>query len=108
MSDFVRLPDGSLILTGDKVPPSLWDRIKAGASAILPERFNPKPAPWWIPAPQTVQARPAPPPVAASRPVPSAKEWGEAESETLHRQRINEAMGTFPGRVLASKYFVGE
>lgn len=109
MADFIKMPDGSLIMVGKPAPkPSAWERFKATVRAI-PDRFSPKPAPWWIEQRQAVQARA---PVAPAQPVAVQQAgptgFGEAEAETARMQRINREFGTLPQRVLASEFFVGK
>jgi len=118
MPDFVKMPDGSLIMVGTpKAQPSAWERFKATVKAI-PDRFRPKPAPWWIAQPQApvVQAREvqvpvmqqtaqqllAPPPGAAP-----VNDFEEAEKEANKRAAIVKQLGDVPRNVLASEFFVG-
>lgn len=121
MPDFVKMPDGSLIMVGQpRQQPSAWERFKATVKSI-PDRFSAKPAPWWIEqprqAPVVVQAREpmipvmqqtaqqllAPPPSAAP-----VNDFEEAEKEAKKRAEIVKQFGDVPRRILASEFFVGK
>lgn len=117
MPDFVKMPDGSLIMVGTPKPqPSAWERFKAAVKSI-PDRFSPKPAPWWIAQPQAVQALE---PVVkvpvmqqtaqqlTAAPAVPVNDFDEAEKEAAKRQAIVQQLGTLPRNVMASKFFIGK
>lgn len=119
MPDFVKMPDGSLVLIGKPAPKqSAWERFKSTVRAI-PDRFSPKPAPWWIEQPRQVEA----PPVQARVPVmqmtaqqllappPGAtpvNDFEEAEKQANKRAQIVRELGPVPRQILASEFFVGK
>jgi len=118
MPDFVKMPDGSLIMVGKPAPKqSAWERFKATVRAI-PDRFSPKPAPWWIEQPRqaapVVQAREAVPVMQqtaqqlTAAPTVAVNDFEEAEKEAAKRAAIVQQFGDVPRRILASEFFVGK
>ena len=106
-SEFVRTPEGGLILTGKPLP-AQSPGFFAGLSRFIPERFRrtePAPAPYWIPQP--VAATPAPAPVVVPT-LPGYSDWGEIERETEREARIVRELGDFSKRVLADERLVGK
>ena len=114
MADFIRLPNGSLILTRDTPPEqSKWQKIKGAmsrlASLALPRR--PEPAPYWIPQ----QVVPMPEPVAPSSepasapslPAYNSNPWSEIEDKAKDRERIVKELGDFPKRMMESPLVEG-
>ena len=107
MADMVRLPDGSLIMMGrpkPATPPGVLDRLKAGLARILPQRFDPKPAPWWIAQPQG--AAPAPPPIPANVVAGKLNPFAEVEAESARQEAIAGELGDFSRRVMASPQLI--
>lgn len=119
MPDFVKMPDGSLIMVGAPKPQlSAWERFKNTVKSI-PDRFSPKPAPWWIEQPRAmpVQAREAQVPVMQQTaqqllaPSPGAapvNDFEEIAKEEAKRSALVKQLGDVPRNVLASQFFVGK
>lgn len=115
MADFVRLPDGSLILTRDRpeAEPSQWEKIKAAlsrlASAALPQRTQV--APFWIPqqvVPLPTAAAPVAVPESVQPSLPSYNDWKDVEKEVEARKKVVEGLGEFPQRMMASPLVEGK
>lgn len=100
----VRLPDGSIIMTGHRAPvqqPGLLDRLKA----LLPQRFDPQPPPWWIPQAQPAPSQAAPPipaPIMAGRVNP----WGEIAAQTAKQEEAASQLGELSRKVMNSPQLI--
>lgn len=110
-TEFVRLPDGSLVMTGNRPAPSIGmlDRLRAAASRFIPSglRGGGEPAvPWWIaqPAPQQEAASAAPAPIVIS--TNKVDPWAAVEREAAHEQAIADQLGDFSRRVMASPQLI--
>ena len=104
-SDFIRGSDGSLILTGKRAAPppelSAWEKLKLVAASYLPARFQSGAVP---PMPEQSQTAIAPMPEPT---LSQAQEWLEIQAEAEYRNKVNQAMGDFPARVMRSKALIG-
>jgi len=119
MPDFVKMPDGSMIMVGaPKAQPSAWERFKTAVKSI-PDRFSPKPAPWWIEQPRAMPVQAREPMVnvpvmqqtaqqLTAAPAVAVDDFEEAEREAAKRAAIVQQLGSVPRNVLASEFFVGK
>jgi hypothetical protein len=134
-NEMIRLPDGSLVMrrtptanvdyyTGARFAdldpatgrlmasspvmarqPSFGQFLKEKLAGLLPQRFEAKPAPWWIAQPQ--QAAPA-----AMPPVPQNIQQGridpfkEIEQETNKEEALAKELGDFSTRVMNSPQII--
>lgn len=105
-SDFVRLPDGSLVMTGNRQvqQPGMLDRLRAAASQIIPAGMFARAAepapPWWIQQPQPVSVAATVPTNAPSK--PGQGDWDAIARESAHEQAIAATLGDFSNRVMNS------
>lgn len=111
MADFVRLPDGSLILTGNRpvVVPTKLDRAKAAVSNFI-SRFRPAPPTppaWWIPQPVPASSPPATGvPVATAAPGARVNPFAEVEAESARQAMLAAELGPFATRVMNSPQLI--
>ena len=111
-TDFVRLPDGSLIMTGNRQvqQPGMLDRLRAAASSIIPagifKRTAEPSVPWWIAQPQAAaQAAPAPAPTNAPS-APGQQAWDAIAREAAHEEAIKNQLGDLSTRVMNSPQLI--
>jgi hypothetical protein len=112
-TDFVRMPDGSLVMTGRSQvqAPSVLDRLKAAASSVIPAglmRRSEPAVPWWIAQPQAAQAGgPAPLPMPTNAPVAKGQsDWDAIAREAAHEQALAAQLGDFSTRVMNSPQLI--
>jgi len=108
-TDFVRLPDGSLIMTGNRQvqQPGMLDRLRAAASSIIPagmfKRTAEPSVPWWIAQPQAAAQGAAPVPAPTNAPSARGQEdWNAIAREAAHEEAIASQLGDVSKRILAS------
>jgi len=113
-ADFVRMPDGSLVMTGNRQvqQPGMLDRLRAAASSIIPVGLFNKSAepaaPWWIAQPQA-SSQGASSPVPAPTNAPSARgqqEWDAIAREAAHEEAIANQLGDVSKSILASPQLI--
>lgn len=114
MPDFIRLPDGSLVMHGAPKPPaSSGGGLKAALAGFMDAmRGAPKPEQWWIEKPKTVQARapvavPSAAPASNAPALPAYNQWNEINAAAAGRERIKQGLGDFPKRMMASSLVEG-
>lgn len=112
MADFVRMPDGSLILTGNRpvVVPTKLDRAKAAVSNFI-SRFRPappSPPAWWIPQPVPASSTsPAPGPIVpTAAPGARVNPFAEVEAESARQQMLAAELGPFAAKVMNSPQLI--
>jgi hypothetical protein len=111
MPDFVRMPDGSLVLTGNRpvvMPTTRMDRAKAAVSGIL-SRFRPQPpAPpkWWIPQPLPPSASPVTAAPAPQGPALKVNPFAEVEAESARQEALAAELGPFATKVMNSPQLI--
>lgn len=112
-TDFVRLPDGSLIMTGNKPvqQPGMLDRLRAAASSIIPagmfKRTAEPSVPWWIAQPQSAVQGAAQAPAPTNAPsAPGQQAWDAIAKEAAHEEAIASQLGDVSKRILASPQLV--
>lgn len=111
-TEFVRMPDGSLVMTGQRQvqTPGMFDRLKAAASSIIPAGLfqrNAEPAvPWWIAQPAATEAvtqAVAPAPVMQGGKVDP---WEAIAKESAHEQGLANELSGFSKAVMASPQLI--
>lgn len=112
MPDFIRLPDGSLVMHGAPKPPASESYgFKAALRGFMDAmRGVPRPAPAPEPAPAPAAApAAAPAPASASNApaLPPYNAWGEIDAAVADRDRIKQGLGEFPQRMMASPLVEG-
>ena len=113
MPEFIRLPDGSLILRGQPPKPkSKLESLKAAIAGFIDAmRPAPKVQPYWIPQDKAPVLVTAPVPVQSSAPAPAGlpayNPWSEIEGKASDRQRIVRELGDFPKRMMESPLVEG-
>ena len=112
-TDFVRLPDGSLIMTGNRQvqQPGMLDRLRAAASSIIPagifKRTAEPSVPWWIAQPQVAAQGAAPAPAPTNAPsAPGQQAWDAIAKEAAHEEAIKNQLGDFSQKVLNSPQLI--
>lgn len=109
----VKLPDGSLIMTGQK-PVHAKPGMLAGLRDYFAAKLRPRPAqeqPYWIPQPAPVAPVVAPAPAQPASPAPGGalpnyNEWSAIEDEVAKEQRIKDAMGALPQNVMSNRFLI--
>lgn len=111
-SGFTRLPDGSLIMRGQK-PVEAKPGVLAGLRSFIASKLNPAPPVdrYWIPpepAPAApVAAAPAHAIAGPGTPLPAYNDpWGEIEEETMKEQRIKEQLGGVSRNILGNERLI--
>lgn len=111
MADFIRMPDGSLILTGNRpvTIPTKLDRAKAAVSNFF-SRFRPAPpdAPaWWIPQPVPPSSESSAPGIPATTALGArVNPFAEVEAESARQQMLAAELGPFATKVMASPQLI--
>lgn len=105
----VKLPDGSLIMTGQK-PVHAKPGMLAGLRSYFAAKLNPQPPvdKYWIPQPAPLPASSPsqPAPLAPGEPLPSYSAWGEIEDAVLREQRIKDELGGVSKAILNSPQII--
>lgn len=110
-SGFTRLPDGSLIMRGQR-PVEAKPGVLAGLRSFIASKLNPSPPVdrYWIPpesAPAPVAAAPAPAVTGPGTPLPAYNDpWGEIEEEAMKEQRIKEQLGDVSRNILGNERLI--
>lgn len=123
-NEMIRLPDGSLVMRQvpmanvnygtmarfadlDRPPvarpqqPGFGQFLREKLASVLPNRFEPKPAPWWIPQ-EGAAAAPAMPPVPQNVQRGRIDPFKEIEAEVNREENIAKELGAFSKAVMDS------
>ncbi len=113
-NEFQRLPDGSLILRGQKpAPPTRWQSIRAAVASFL-DSLRPKsaqPTLVWLPDYQGSAATAEPVaqvPPSSPGALPAYNEWAAIEGKIAERERIKRELGSFPQQMMQSPLVEGK
>lgn len=97
-SGFTRLPDGSLIMRGQK-PVEAKPGVLAGLRSFIASKLNPAPPVdhYWIPPEQTpaapIAVAPAPVVAGPGMPLPAYNDpWGEIEAKATEQERVKKEL----------------
>lgn len=111
-SEFTRLPDGSLVMRGQK-PVEAKPGVLAGLRSFIASKLNPAPPVdrYWIPPEQTpaapVAAAPAPVVAGPGMPLPAYNDpWGEIEAKAAEQERVAKELGAVSKNILGNERLI--
>lgn len=103
----VKLPDGSLIMTGQK-PVQAKPGMLAGLRDYFAAKLNPQPTQdqYWIAQPAPVATAPVQAGVAPGAPLPPYSAWGEIEDMVVKEKAIADQLGPVSKKIMDSKELI--